>query len=119
VDKIFLNQMQFYGYHGVFPEENRLGQRFIVDLVVEVDLSKAGASDKIEDSVHYGELYTICKNIVEGTQFKLVESIAEKIAAGTLQQFLSVRSVTVKVYKPDPPIPGHYQSVAVEIKRGR
>lgn len=119
VDKIFLNQMEFYGYHGVFPEENRLGQRFAVDLEIELDLSKAGESDNLADSINYGELYEICKGIVEGRTFKLVESIAEHIASEILTQYKQIHFCTIKVYKPDPPIPGHYKSVAVEIKRGR
>lgn len=119
VDKIYVNQMEFYGYHGVFPEENRLGQRFVVDLEIELDLSRAGWSDNLEDSINYGELYSICKDIVEGKTFKLVESIAEHIASEVLTKFDAIHFCTIKVYKPDPPIPGHYKSVAVEMRRGR
>ncbi|MBA9029296.1 MULTISPECIES: dihydroneopterin aldolase [Bacillaceae] len=119
MDKIYLNSMQFYGYHGVFPEETRLGQRFYVDLIVETDLATAGKSDNLEDSINYGELYEVCKDVTEGKPFKLVEAVAEKIASELLSRFSKVQTCTVKVYKPDPPIPGHYQSVAVEIKRGR
>ncbi|MBL4953545.1 dihydroneopterin aldolase [Neobacillus sp. OS1-32] len=119
MDKIYVNGMEFYGYHGVFPEEKVLGQRFSVDLIVFLDLKQAGETDKLEHSVHYGELYQLCKEIVEGKPYKLVESVAEKIAAGVLNQFTLVQEVTVKVTKPDPPIPGHYDSVAVEITRGR
>jgi 7,8-dihydroneopterin aldolase/epimerase/oxygenase len=119
MDKIFVNQMEFYGYHGVFPEETRLGQRFVVDLMVLVDLRKAGESDELEYSVNYGELYQVCKEVVEGKPYKLVEAVAEQIAKTVLKQFTLVTEVTIKVIKPDPPIPGHYQSVAVEITRGR
>ncbi|MDQ1143314.1 dihydroneopterin aldolase [Bacillus sp. SORGH_AS 510] len=119
MDKIFVNRMEFYGYHGVFPEENRLGQRFAVDLTVSVDLRKAGETDELEHSVNYGELYQVCKEIVEGKPYKLVEAVAEQIASSILEQFALVQDVTVKVIKPDPPIPGHYRSVAVEIMRSR
>jgi 7,8-dihydroneopterin aldolase/epimerase/oxygenase len=119
MDKIFVNQMEFYGYHGVFPEETRLGQRFVVDLTVFVDLKKAGETDELEHSVNYGELFRVCKEIVEGKPFKLVEAVAEKIAEIVLSQFTLVSEVTIKVIKPDPPIPGHYRSVAVEITRRR
>jgi 7,8-dihydroneopterin aldolase/epimerase/oxygenase len=119
MDKIYLNNMRFYGYHGVFPEETKLGQRFAVDLIVEADLEKAGKSDNLEDSINYGEIYSVCKEVVEGKPFKLVEALAEKISAELLGQFSAIGSVTVKVIKPDPPIPGHYDSVAVEITRGR
>jgi dihydroneopterin aldolase len=111
--------MEFYGYHGVFPEENKLGQRFIVDLMVLVDLKKAGETDELEHSVNYGELFQVCKEIVEGKSYKLVEAVAEKISETVLKQFTLVSEVTIKVIKPDPPIPGHYRSVAVEITRGR
>lgn len=111
--------MEFYGYHGVFPEENKLGQRFKVDLTVELDLKQAGESDNLEHSVNYGELFEVCRQIVEGQTYKLVESIAENIAAQILQQYESILRCTVKVVKPDPPIPGHYRAVAVEIMRER
>lgn len=111
--------MEFYGYHGVFPEETKLGQRFKVDLTVEADLAKAGKSDELEDSINYGELYEVCKGVVEGKPFKLVEAVAEEIASELLNKFSSIEKCTVKVYKPDPPIAGHYESVAVEIVRGR
>ncbi|MGN1387165.1 MAG: dihydroneopterin aldolase [Bacillus sp. (in: firmicutes)] len=119
MDKIYVNEMEFYGYHGVFPEETRLGQRFRVDLVAEVDLSAAGKSDNLHDSVSYADLYNTCKMIVEGKPYKLVEAVAENIASSVLGNFPLVSACTVKVIKPDPPIPGHYKSVAIEIKRSR
>ena len=111
--------MEFYGYHGVFPEENRLGQRFIVDLTVTLDLKNAGESDDLDYSVNYGELFQVCQRIVEGKPYKLVEAVAEKIASAVLNEFPLIENVTVKLIKPDPPIPGHYRSVAVEITRSR
>lgn len=119
LDKIYVNRMEFYGYHGVFPEENRLGQRFAVDLAASVDLKQAGETDELEHSVNYGELYQVCKDVVEGQPYKLVEAVAEKIAASVLKEFALIEAITVKVIKPDPPIPGHYSSVAVEITRSR
>ncbi|WP_066301876.1 dihydroneopterin aldolase [Bacillus sp. FJAT-29937] len=119
MDKITLKKMAFYGYHGVFPEETCLGQRFYVDLAVETDLKKAGETDNLKDSINYAELYQVCKDIVEGKPFKLVEAVAEKIAGEMLHHFDTISQVTVRVIKPDPPIPGHYESVAVEITRSR
>jgi 7,8-dihydroneopterin aldolase/epimerase/oxygenase len=119
LDKIYVNRMEFYGYHGVFPEETRLGQRYAVDLSVSLDLKKAGETDELEHSVNYAELYQICKEIVEGKPYKLIEAVAENIAADILTRFALISEVTIKVIKPDPPIPGHYNSVAVEITRRR
>lgn len=119
IDKIFVNGMEFYGYHGVLPEENKLGQRFRVDLIVEIDLKKAGETDELEHTVNYAELYEECKAIVEGQPYKLIEAVAQKIASTILECFPSIYTCTVKLIKPDPPIRGHYEHVAVEIKRGR
>ncbi|WP_226671305.1 dihydroneopterin aldolase [Metabacillus litoralis] len=119
MDKIFVEGMEFYGYHGVFKEENKLGQRFRVDLTVELDLKKAGEQDELDQTINYASLYKCCKNIVEGKPYKLVEAVAENIAQTVLADFTSIQNCTVKVIKPDPPIPGHYKEVAVEIKRGR
>lgn len=119
MDKIFLNHMQFYGYHGVYPEEQKLGQRFFVDAVLELDLQKAGQSDDLHDTIDYSLVYEHVKEIMEGKPKKLLETLAEEIAAVILRDFSLVKRVTVKVIKPDPPIQGHYQSVAVEITRGR
>jgi len=119
VDKIALNKMEFYGYHGVFQEETKLGQRFIIDLEVEADLQQAGTTDNLEYSINYGQLYFDVKEIVEGEPLKLIEAVAEAIAKKMLNSYNRIQSVMVRVIKPDPPIPGHYQSVSVEILRKR
>lgn len=119
MDKIHLNQMAFYGYHGLFKEEKKLGQRFLVDLTLFLDLKKAGKSDAMEDSVDYGVVYQKVKEVVEGQSRNLVESVAEEVASNLLTTLDKLDACFVKVYKPDPPIPGHYQSVAVEIYRER
>ena len=117
MDKIILEKMDFYGYHGVYPEENKLGQRYQVDLTLYVDLKTAGQTDDLNNSVNYAEIYTLCKGIVEGKPYNLIEVVAEKIAADILISYPIIQSCKIKVVKPDPPIPGHYDSVAVEIIR--
>ncbi|MBA2876731.1 dihydroneopterin aldolase [Anoxybacillus caldiproteolyticus] len=119
IDKIYVNRMEFYGYHGALPEEHVLGQRFFVDLIVETDLQKAGNSDRLDDTVNYAKLYEICKEVVEERQFALIEAVAENIAHNILSSFPTIDRCTVKVIKPNPPIKGHYESVAVEIVRSR
>lgn len=119
MDKISVNQMAFYGYHGVFPEETKLGQRFVVDLEVSCDLKEAGVSDDLSYSINYAELYTLSREIVEGKPFQLIEAVAENIASTVLAKFSRVLEVRVKVIKPDPPIPGNYHSVSVEMTRSR
>ncbi|MBP1932495.1 dihydroneopterin aldolase [Ammoniphilus resinae] len=119
LDKIYFNKMEFYGYHGVFTEENKLGQRFKVDLELYLDLKKAGLSDKLEHTINYADVYQLCKEIVENEQYQLVERIAQEIAEQSLKKFPLLEELLVRVIKPDPPIQGHYDSVAVEIRRGR
>ncbi|ATH95560.1 dihydroneopterin aldolase [Bacillus glycinifermentans] len=119
MDKVYVEGMEFYGYHGVFEEENKLGQRFRVDLTAHLDLSEAGKTDRIDATINYAELYKLCKEVVEGEPVNLVETLAETIAGRVLKQFQTVQECTVKVIKPDPPIPGHYKSVAIEMTRKR
>jgi len=117
MDKITLNRLSFYGYHGLFPEERKLGQRFLVDAELFTDLRKAGRSDDMHDSIHYGEVYALIQEIVEGEAKNLIEAVAETIAAHLLQSFDQLNACRICVTKPNPPIPGNYESVAVEIYR--
>lgn len=117
VDKIYLQQLQFYGFHGLLPEENKLGQRFQVDAILYLDLAKAGKSDDMNHSIHYGYAYQCIKEVVEGEAKNLLEAVAENIADKLLSTFSLLQACNIKLIKPDPPIPGHYQSVAVEIYR--
>lgn len=117
MDKIYLSNMRFYGYHGVFAEETKLGQRFAVDLVLELDLKEAGKNDDLSLTVNYADVYELTRRIVEGEPRRLIETVAECIAMQLLATFTLVKRCTVKVTKPDPPIHGHYNSVAVEITR--
>ena len=116
-DKIRLSGMVFYGFHGVGPAEQELGQRFVVDLEVEKDLRPAGRSDALADTVNYSRMYRLVKETMEGPSHNLLESLAETIAAGILDRF-SVDSVTVVVKKPEVPMKGSILSHAsVEITR--
>ncbi|MCH5585880.1 dihydroneopterin aldolase [Shimazuella sp. AN120528] len=118
MDKIILKQMSFYAYHGAFPEENKLGQRFMVDLELRLNLQPAGQTDQLKYSIDYGQVFQVVQKIVEGQQFRLIEALAESIANTLLTKF-SVPEVLVRVTKPDPPIPGHYESVGVEVVRSK
>ncbi|MDF2721534.1 MAG: hypothetical protein K0Q59_1209 [Paenibacillus sp.] len=119
MDKMHLSRMQFYGYHGVFPEENKLGQRFYIDLVLSLDLSEAGQTDELDKTVNYAELYERVKRIVEGKPFRLLEALAENIASDVLDQYTIVNDVTVRVIKPHPPFDIHFDGVTIEIVRKR
>ena len=112
--------MQFYGFHGVNPEERSLGQPFVLDLEVELDLRPAAASDRLADTVSYTELYRAAKDVMEGKPRNLLEAAAGSIASRVLEQHPEVCSVSVRVQKPRPPIRGSViESAAVEICRRR
>lgn len=116
MDKIILRDMEFFGYHGLLPEETRLGQTFLVDLELYLDLRTAGKSDNRDHTVNYAEVFELVKKIVEGPPRKLIEAVAEDIATAVLEQFF-VQQVAVKVKKPSAPVPGHFAYMAVEITR--
>ena len=118
-DRIILEGMQFYGYHGANPEERSLGQSYVVDLVVELDLLGPGMSDRLEDTVSYPQLYRTVQAVIEGESKNLLEATAQAVADRLLAQF-PVKAVQVKVKKPRPPIRGSViEYAAVEIYRVR
>src|SRR3954447_3042731 len=107
MDYIHLNELEFYGYHGALPEETKLGQRFRVTVSLATDLAEAGKTDELDKTVNYAEVYSVCQSIVEGEPVKLIETVAEKIAADVLEKFADkVSGVRIVLVKPDPPIPG-------------
>ncbi|MDR3543182.1 MAG: dihydroneopterin aldolase [Desulfosporosinus sp.] len=115
-DVIHLRGLEFYAYHGVLPEEQALGQRFIIDMDIFYDLRQAGTSDQVEDTIHYGEVYQVIKACVTEDRHQLLEHLAEEIALSVMQLF-SCASVRVEVHKPQAPIPGIFRDVSVEIWR--
>ena len=119
-DEILLEGMRFYGYHGVNPEEQALGQRFAVDVILVVDLRRAGQSDELAHTVSYSAVYKVVRGIVEGEPRQLIEAVAEDIAATILTEFPLVARVTVTVRKPEVPMKESMLDAAgVRITRSR
>lgn len=119
MDKITVRGMRFFGYHGVLPEENRLGQRFDVDVELVLDLEDAAAADDLAQTVNYAELYERVKAIVEGPPCRLIEALARRIATDLLGTYTIINEVTVRVTKPHPPFDLRHGAVAVELNRKR
>jgi dihydroneopterin aldolase len=115
-DKLVLQNMIFYGYHGVFAAEKELGQRFEVDAELYLDLRQAGINDDLEATVNYAEVYTIIKELVEEREYNLLEGLAEEIA-DTLLTAYSLQEIMVRVRKPQPPVGGVMDYFGVEIRR--
>jgi dihydroneopterin aldolase len=118
LDRIVLEGIQFYGYHGVPAEEQVVGHRFAVDLEVACDLREAGHRDDVALTIDYGELAGQVVSIGRERRFRLIEALAEAIAAKVLEHARADR-VRVRVRKLLPPIDGVVAAAAVEIERSR
>lgn len=119
-DRIFLEGLVFYAYHGVHPEEKKLGQRFVVDIAMSRDLRAAGTTDDLTQTTSYSEVYRQAREIAEGGPYDLIETVAEKIAAAVLATHTEVRDIRVTVRKPEVPIKGSIlHAVGVEVFRTR
>jgi dihydroneopterin aldolase len=100
-DRILLEGMVFHGRHGVLPAERELGQPFVVDVELRLDLRPAGLSDDLAKTVDYGEVHRLARQVVEGEPAGLTETVAERIANATLEEHPLVEVVRVKVKKPN------------------
>ena len=117
-DAIRLRGLVFYAYHGVLPEERKLGQEFKVDVDIFLDLHGAGATDSLADTLDYGAVYRVIETCVCGETYQLLERLAEEIAGRILREF-PCGGVRVEVHKPQAPIAGVFQDISVEIWRGK
>ena len=99
-DRIVLEDMVFHGRHGTLQAEQELGQPFVVSIELRLDLRPAGTSDDLTKTVDYSEVHRMARDIVEGLPVHLTETLAERIAAATLDEHPAVEAVKVKVSKP-------------------
>ena len=116
LDILRLRNMRFFAHHGLFPEENQLGQRFEVDLEVRGDFSAAGREDDLTQTIDYPRIYALVEEVVTQQRFKLVEALAEQIALKIGETFAPV-DLTVRVRKPHPPLDAHFDGIEIEIHR--
>jgi dihydroneopterin aldolase len=118
VDEIALTGLRAFGRHGVYPDERRDGQEFVVDLTLRLSTAAAAESDDVADTVHYGELAERVAAVVAGDPVNLLERLAQRIADVVLADE-RVQLVTVTVHKPSAPIPVAFDDVSVTIHRSR
>ena len=117
MDKIYINNLEFMGFHGVFPEEKKLGQKFLVSLELTVDTREAGKTGDLTKSVHYGLVAQDVEKLFLEKSIDLIETCAENIAEMVLKKYELVKEVKVIVKKPWAPLQMHFENVAVEITR--
>ncbi len=115
-DKIVLDKMSFYAYHGFLEEERVLGQEFKVTVEIYCSLAEAGEEDDLKKTVNYAAIYSDISTVMTGGPYLLLETLAEKIAAVILV-YAQVEAVRVEIEKTKPPLPGIMESVKVCIYR--
>lgn len=117
MDKIKIQNLEVFAKHGVFPEENVLGQKFIVSAVLYTDTRKAGQTDDLTASIHYGEVSQFIDRYMKEHTYQLIERVAESLAEELLLETNHLRKIQIEVKKPWAPVGLPVEYVAVEIKR--
>lgn len=113
---IRIEQMEFYSFHGCFAEERIVGNRFIVDVEMETDMTKACETDRIDDALNYQTAYDLIREEMKTNSY-LLEHIAKRILDALFNNFPQLQRASVKVSKMNPPMGGKIRSVSVEIRR--
>lgn len=119
MDQIRITNLEVFCHHGVYKEENVLGQKFLVTVILYADLSKAAGRDDLGSSVNYGEVCHFIKNEMEKYTFKLIETLTEHLARTILIHFPLVEKVQLEVKKPWAPILLPLETVSVVMERSR
>ena len=118
-DKIILNGIEVKGRHGCSEEERKNLQPFIVDVELYLDLTTAGKSDDLGDTIDYAVVINDIKKIVGGTSRNLIETVAQEIADFLLKRYFLLDGVKIVLHKPKPPVKEKFAGAAVEIMRSR
>lgn len=118
MDQIRIDNLSVFAYHGVFDFEQKNGQTFFINLILDTDLKKAGLTDELSLSTNYGEVCHMVNNWMKEHTCKLIETVAENLAKEILLQFPLIKKVTVEIRKPEAPIGLPFESVSVKIERG-
>ena len=118
-DTIFIQGLLVHAHHGVMVHEEKVGQRFTIDLELTIDLAPAGASDKLADTASYSAVIETVTQAFTGQSFRLVEAAAASVADAVLAAFPKITSARVTVHKPHAPIAAIFNDVGVSILRKR
>ncbi len=118
-DTVSVCGLTLFAYHGVNPEEKENGQRFVLDLLMDTDVSEAAASDDLNKTVNYAAALKLARSVFLADKYDLIETAAEKVAEALLASFDPIASVAVTVKKPDAPMKADFDYVAVTVRRNR
>jgi 7,8-dihydroneopterin aldolase/epimerase/oxygenase len=115
--KIVIEEMEFYAFHGHYQEEQIVGNRFLVDLELKIDLTAPADSDNLKDAVNYQKAYQIIKNEMRRTKSNLLENIGKRILDALFSEMKGIEKATIRVRKLNPPMGGPIKSVGIEMSR--
>jgi dihydroneopterin aldolase len=118
-DTIFITGLLVHAHHGVMAHEEKVGQRFVLDLELALDLAPAGRSDKLADTASYGAIVETATAAFTRQSYRLVEAAAARVAEAVLAAFPNIAAVRVTVHKPHAPIAAIFNDVGVSILRRR
>ena len=116
--KIHIEEMEFYAFHGHYQEEQIVGNRFLLDLILETDMTKPAKTDELEDAVNYQTAYKLVKNEMR-IKSKLLENIAKRILDALFSELQGIQKATVIIRKMNPPMGGQMRAVSVTLERTR
>lgn len=119
MDEIYIKGLKIFAYHGVNPEETENGQEFELDIVMYADLSSARLSDALEDTINYAAARKVINAAMTDKPYKLIERAAEEVATRLLNGFDKLLKVEVTLKKPNAPMSGVFDYVAVKITKMR
>jgi dihydroneopterin aldolase len=119
MDRIRIEGIEFYGFHGVPAAERQVGHRFRVNATLELDLRPAALSDDVAATADYGEVARTIVAVGTGPSVRLVETLAERMAERVLLGFPLVQAVELEVAKVHLPLPLHVQAAVILIRRER
>lgn len=117
MDKIIIKGLEIFAHHGVFEEENVLGQKFVIDAVLHISTREAGINDDIKKSIDYGAVCADINNMMQEQNYNLIEAVAEKVTSELLIKYADMRGIDITVKKPWAPILMPIETVAVSISR--
>lgn len=118
-DRIFIHGLSLHAYHGVMAFEGKVGQTFSIDMMLEIDLTAAGRSDKVVDTVSYDKVVDCATRAFTAQRYKLIEAAAARVADAVLAAFPRVNRITVTIHKPHAPIAATFSDVGVTLVRTR
>ncbi len=115
--KIIIEEMEFYAFHGHYQEEQIVGNRFLVDLEMDADLTDAADSDNLNDAVNYQQAYQIIKNEMRRTKSNLLENIGKRILDALYAEMEGIEKASIRIRKLNPPMGGPIKSVGIRMSR--